>query len=51
MIWTPQAYFTTLHRPINQEDSETQRKPTAMFPALDVKNVGFRYALSNLSSG
>ena len=43
MIWIPQAYFTTLHRSINQEDSETQRKPTAMSPALDVKKVGFRW--------
>ena len=45
MICTPQAHFTTLHRPINQRNSETQRKPTAMFPALDVKNVGFRWVL------
>ena len=43
MIWIPQAYFTTLHRPINHGNSETQHKPTAMFPALDVKNVGFRW--------
>ena len=44
MIWTPQAHFTTLYRSINQGNSETQRKPTALFPALDAKNVGFRWA-------
>ena len=43
MICTPQAHFTPLHRPINHGNSETQRKPTPMFPALDVKNVGFRW--------
>ena len=43
MVWTPQAHFTTPYGSINQEDSETQRKPTAMFPALDAKNVGFRW--------
>ena len=42
MIWTSQAHFTTLHRSINQGNSETQRKLTAMVVAFDVKNVGFR---------
>ena len=43
MIWTPQAHFTTLYHPINQGNSETQRKPTVLFVAFDAKNVGFRW--------
>ena len=34
MIWTHQAHFTTLYRSINQGNSETQRKPTALFVAF-----------------
>ena len=41
MIWIPQTHFTTLHRPINQGDSETQRKPIDMVVAFDTKSVGF----------
>ena len=48
MIWTPQAHFATLYRSMNQRDSETQRKPTAMFVAFDVKNVGFGWVFLRL---
>ena len=41
MIWTPQAHFTTLYRSINQGNSETQRKPTAMFVAFEQRTLGF----------
>ena len=43
MVWTSQAHFTTPYGSINQGNSETQRKLTALFVALDVKNVGFRW--------
>ena len=43
MMWTPQAHFITLHHPINQGNSETQRKPTAMFVVFDARKVGFRW--------
>ena len=45
---TPQSHFTPLHRPIHQGDSETQRKPIAMFIAFGAKSVGFLYVYAGL---
>ena len=49
---TPQAHFTTLHQPINQGDSETQRIPTSMFVRLTQRTLGFAgflYAYAGIS--
>ena len=48
MIWTSQAHFTTLYHPINQGNSETQRKLPPYFQQRALGFTGLLYAYTSM---